>query len=50
MYQKWRWTTLEAILLQKTASEGQKLWYFPYRALWSTRLMQGNNPPGNAID
>ena len=35
MFLKWLWTTLETILLQKTASEGQKLWHFSYRALWS---------------
>ena len=32
---------LKGILLQKTASEEQKLWYFPYRALWSTGQCRG---------
>ena len=29
----------------KTASEAQKLWYFLYRALWSTGQCKGAQPP-----
>ena len=45
MFQKWLWTILETISLQNTASEGQKLWYFSYRALWSTGQCKGAQPP-----
>ena len=37
--------TLETISLQETASEGQKLWYFSYHALWSTGQCKGAQPP-----
>ena len=38
------------ITAKKTASEGQKLWYFRYRALWSTGQCKGHSPLGYAID
>ena len=34
----------------KIVSEGQKLWYFPYRSLWSIGQWKGAQPPGYTID
>ena len=50
MFQEWLWTILEAILLQKNASEEQKLWHFYLSCIWSTSQCKGVLPLGYAID
>ena len=45
MFQKWLWFSLKAVSQQKTASERQKLWHFPYGLHFGLQAKAGGHSP-----